>query len=142
MGANRILIIILILACLGVSIYFFKNNFKTMVIPNDQVKTAKFQGTIKKIITDCFTTGACSVILESNAVITVAENPGDVSPEIREKLTGKSESGRLIGFELNEKYIGRTVEVYAKDAGVPVKSSGIHYYTLKGSREYYIKLLR
>lgn len=139
MGIYQILTVLLILVCLGIFGYVFsKKNFKTQRKPDDQTTTAKFQGKIKNIVTDCFTTGACSVILESNAVITVGENPGDVSPEIREKMMRVW--GRLIGFELDEKYIGRTVEVYARDGGV-LKGNNFHYYTLEGNPEYYIKLL-
>ena len=145
MGIYQIIAVLLILACLGILGYIFFKKNKTRTMQNNQITATKFQGKIKGIVTDCFITGVCSVILEPNIVIMVGENPGDVSPEIREKTM--SEWGRLIGFELDEKYIGRIVEVYAKDAGVS-ESNNIHFYTLEGKswlleghREYYIKLL-
>jgi len=139
MSTHQILTILLILVCLVIFGYiFYSKKFKIETIPDSQIVATKFQGKIKDIVTDCFTNGACSVILESNAVITVGENPGDVSPEIIEKYTNTW--GRLIGFELDKKYIGRTVEVYAKDTG-SLKGSNINYYTMGGSSEYYIKLL-
>lgn len=96
-GIYQIITVLLVLACLGIFGYVFsKKKVKTETIPGSQIITAEFQGKIKGIVTDCFTTGICSVILEPNIVIMVGENPGDVSPDIREKVA--SAWGRTINW--------------------------------------------
>lgn len=62
-----------------------------------------------------------------------------------EKKTSNLE--QLIGFEFDEKYIGRRVKVFAKDMGVS-ENNNIHLYALEGKswlledhQKYYIQLL-
>ena len=131
--------IVLVLSAIGYfGFAYASKNVEIKTASEDLPTTAKFQGKIKQVNTDCWTTGPCSVVLESNAVITTEINRGDVLQ--RDSDEPKIVWGVLIGFKLDQKYIGRNVEVFAKDTG-SFRNSDTHYYTLEGSRDYYIKML-
>lgn len=87
-------------------------------------KAIKFSGKLEKVSTACFADGICSVTVSGKTIVTTR----GWSQEVVGKVLG------VDGFGDLEKYLGSTVNVYAKET-----EDG---YTLYGSTDYYVELVK
>lgn len=106
---------------IGIAIYFVIHESKT-----SQVNPEKFSGIITSLKTDCAFDGECSIFVGNQEVVVTS---GDFMNPERTPI-GISEVNSF-----DKKFIGKTVDVYAKKIG-PSK------HTLAGSSDYYIRLSR
>ena len=87
----------------------------------------KFMGVITEINDGCWSDGICSIRVGDRWVI--AEIGGLKSPDSEHEVRGE-----LVGVSFEQKYVGKTVEVYAK------KLSSDNY-SMYGDLGYYIKII-
>lgn len=93
-------------------------------LPSTAADEVVFQGTITGVNQGCFVDAICSYKVDDYNVIVVEGMVSNPNPQV----------GKVIGVELDEKYIGTKVEVYAKT----ISESEL---TIFGKDEYYIKAL-
>lgn len=96
---------------------------------NTPAPTSVFKGTIDAVSTACFADGICSVTVDGKEVILLAGLRVNVPPV--GSLLGVDSIGDL------EKEIGSKAEVYAAET-----EEGDAEYTLYGSTEYYVKVVK
>jgi len=96
------------------------DNFSVLITETSE----KFSGTLQAVSTGCFVDGICSATVDGKVVVIIR----GWSQEVVGSLKGFESIGDM------EKYIGRTVTVYAKKT-----SDG---YTLYGNKDYYIELVK
>jgi hypothetical protein len=87
---------------------------------------SKFTGKLEVVNTGCFSDGECFVVVDGKHVTAIMGWSREVVGKIEGLKNGE-------GFGDLEKYIGKEVEVFAKE---------LEYgnYTLYGDAEYYIKV--
>ena len=121
------LAIILASVLIGAIFIHFKSGNLTRLSDNKEIK---FTGNITETNNGCWFDGICSIKVDERLV--TAEigglGPPNSKPEIRGKLIGISFS------QDTQKYIGKKVEVYAKQTN----DNG---FTIYGNENYYIRLL-
>ncbi len=124
-----ILAVIVLLLFVGGAYYFRAKDNTSATIQNSGEK--RFTGTITEVNTGCWSDGTCSLRVDNTWIITEYGGLTPNGPTLPE--------GKLIGFSFRNDvhtYIGRMVEVYAKDM-----SDG-KTLTIYGSPNYYVKLLQ
>lgn len=91
--------------------------------PEGKLKVGNFTGKLEQVNTGCFADGECYVVVDKKHVTVLMGWSRDTVGSIQ----GAESIGDL------EKFIGKDVEVYAKDKGDGT-------YTLYGSEGFYVKV--
>jgi hypothetical protein len=87
------------------------------------IKTSKFSGLLEVVDTGCFSDGECFVVVGGKHITAIV---GRRNEEVGDILN-------VTGFGDLEKYLGDTIDVYARDLGD-------NNFTLYGSANFYIKV--
>lgn len=131
-------IVLLVLIIIGLGLIFTREKWVPGLVDfiisfeKEEIKTdigSKWTGKINSVKTDCIFDGVCSVIVSGQEVMII---------EGMRTLGPNEEIGKLLGVESIgdiENYIGKNANVYAKR-----NSDGI--YTIYGSKDFYVEILK
>lgn len=112
--------------------------FTVYTMTRPQPVTARLEGTITAVSTDCWFDGTCGILVDDTCAVVTDSYPTN---ERRGEVTGIE-----MHTEAYKEAIGKRVQVYAKKISYPGffefgKAKPACYLSVFGSRDYYIKVL-